>query len=784
MFRKTQYTALLTVMYMLGIFSFFKECEILFSIIVFFVTIYLLFTNKIKKHYAVICVLIFIFGISYADFKMKEEDFLNSIAPAEVTLVGQVASIPTSAQENKTKFFLNVKQVTTDYKLYETTGKTFVTINDTKEKYKNIKIGDEIKLNAKLRIPQDATNPSQFSYRNYLKNFNTFTTAYTKSGEWEITSPPQNLKSKFIQNLNIVRHRIIEKHNRIIKSPNIEILGGIVFGDDAITPPEDIKISFIHSGLMHILAASGLNVALIFGIWFFIFSKLKIPYKTGTTIGIFIILFYTMMTGLGPPVLRAALMLTFALFGKLIDRDADNVALLLLVASIILIYNPAYLFDVGFQLSFVVTLGLLKFCPLIANKTKQFPQSIAGAIYVPLVAQIMVAPIQMYYFNTFALYSLFANIVSLPFVSMISFLGFSSSILALVPNIPSFVISSFDYVMNPILSALVCISNFFSNLPNSLLTTTQCNFYQIIIYYVIITILYFILKNGLSRKYIVSIIIAAIVLFITTLSPQNNNLEAIFFNVGNADAILVKTPDNKYTLIDTANPPYQQGLSQAKAIIYEYLKDNGIKELEYLIITHYDTDHAGGAIDLLNLIKVKTLILNPKINNSKLAQSIIQEAKAKNIKIIYVKNQTEYKYKEGFMRIFFAPQENDENNASINTVFTKNNKTILLTGDSELKATKRLNLPSNIDILKVAHHGAKGSIDYNFLTSKNIKTAILSTGPNKYNHPSYETIYDIQKAKVNLLRTDAHNAIKISISKDKIKTFSYNSKRKKWVNID
>lgn len=783
MFQKTQYTIVLTLMYMLGIFSFFKECEIWASIIVLFVTIYLLFTHKIKKFYVLLLVTIFIFGIFYTDYKMKEDDLLNSLAPAKVTLSGQVASIPTSLHSDRTKFFLNVKHVDTGFEQYETKSKTYVTISDKKENYQKIKVEDELKIKANLRIPQDATNPAQFSYRNYLKNFNTFTTAYVTENGWEITSSPKDFKSKFIQNLNILRQKIIAKHNKIIKSPNIEILGGIVFGDDAISPPEDIKDSFIHSGLMHILAASGLNVALIFGIWFFIFSKLRIHYKSGITVGIFLILFYTMMTGLGPPVLRAALMLTFALIGKLIDRDADNVALLLLVAAIILIYNPAYLFDVGFQLSFVVTLGLLKFCPLIAEKTKNIPQSIAGAVYVPLVAQLMVAPIQMYYFNTFALYSLFANIASLPFVSVISFLGFTSSILAMLPKFPPIVISIFDYAMNPILTALVAISNFFANLPNSLLTTTQCNSYQIIIYYVLVVILYLWLKNGFTRKTVITFISVLIFLLFTTISFKNDNLEAIFFNVGNADAILVKTPENKYTVIDTAHSPYLGGFSQAKAIVYEYLKDNGIKELEYLIITHYDSDHAGGAVELIKLIKIKNIILNSEKYGTELAEKIETNAKEKGINIIYAKTPVTYPYKDGAMQVFSELNTKDSNNSSINTIFSKNGRTMLFTGDAELKITKNFNLPENIDVLKIAHHGAVHTTDNDFLNSKHVKIAVLSTGPNRYGHPAFETILNLQNSNVQVLRTDTHNAIKTVITDNEIKTFSFDNKKKKWKNV-
>lgn len=780
MFSKTQYTIILTLTYMLGIISHFKSCEILFSLLILLAISILLINKKFSKHFALTITIIFIIGNAYTNYKMKSSDTLTTIAPNDVTIHGQVISIPNSTYTNKTKFFVNVKKVETKNKTYKTNGKTYVTIEDDKSNYNKIKIGDEIKAFAKLRIPQEATNPSQFSYRDYLKNFNTFTTAYIFKDSWEITNSPTTLKWKFIQKLNILRQNIIAQHNQIIKTPNIEILGGIVFGDDAISPPEDIKNTFIQSGLMHILAASGLNVALIFGIWFFIFSRLKISYRLGITTGIFLIIIYTLMTGLGPPVLRASLMLTFALIGKLLDRDADNIALLLLVAAILLIANPASLFDVGFQLSFTVTLGLLTFCPILAEKTKNIPQIIAGSIYVPIIAQIVIAPIQMYYFNNFAIYSVLANICSMPFVSIISFMGFISSIFAAIPKFPTIIISIFDYIMNPILSALVDISKFFSTLPNALLTTTQIYPIQILLYYTILTLIFICIKKELTKKIIIIILCATITLGLSFIPPKNTNLEALFFNVGNADAILIKTPDNKRILIDTGRLPFLGNYSSAKSIIYEYLKDNGIKEIDYLILTHFDADHAGGAETLINLVKIKNIVISKFEEDATLATRIPLLAKEKGINIIYpTQEKTLINYKTGKMTIYQTQNEKlDANNLSVITTFTLNDKTLLLAGDAQINIVDNLNIPEKIDIFKVGHHGAENTITSEFINKKNVQAAILSSGPSAYNHPAPKTLKEIQKTNTLLLRTDSDNAIKTIITDDKIKIYSF--KNKKW----
>ena len=118
------------------------------------------------------------------------------------------------------------------------------------------------------------------------------------------------------------------------------------------------------------------------------------------------------MTGLGASVVRAALMLTFVLAGKLFDRDAHSVSLLSFVALLMLLYNPAYLNDVGFQMSFLATLGILTTGQTVYHRFKEvkLPEAIKGDVSIPVVAQAWVAPTQMFYFNTFAPYSVFANI--------------------------------------------------------------------------------------------------------------------------------------------------------------------------------------------------------------------------------------------------------------------------------------------------------------------------------------------------------------------------------------
>lgn len=149
-----------------------------------------------------------------------------------------------------------------------TKSKTIVTLFSSKLAYKNIEIGDTLSLTGRLTKPKYASNPSEFCYATYLKHKNIFSRLFVDETAYEIISKPETQPYKFLAGLNRIRNKIIDMHSMNIKSPELELLGGIVFGDDAVNPTPEMKNDFQNSGLTHIIAASGMNVTVIFGMWF------------------------------------------------------------------------------------------------------------------------------------------------------------------------------------------------------------------------------------------------------------------------------------------------------------------------------------------------------------------------------------------------------------------------------------------------------------------------------------------------------------------------------------
>ncbi len=767
-----------SITFMCGILACFHGYAIIFGILITLTLLTSYYLRLFSFRKVLILILIFYCGFFLTFCKIKSYDDLFQIVPIETSISGRIVSIPYSGGNNKTKFFFQVDKI----KDKQILGKTFVTISDIPADAP-LNIGEKLTLKGKIRRPFNSTNPSQFDYSAYLRNFNTFTTTYANYSDVKIEKDSPSLKWRFLQYLNNTRNRVLKVHSHYLKSPNLEILGGIVFGDDAVAPPDYIKTSFINSGLLHILAASGMNVAFIFTFWFIILKFLKVPYKPRVFTGMLVVILYTLMTGLGASVIRAALMLLFVLAGKLIDRDTHSVSLLSLVAVLMLIYNPAYINDVSFQLSFFVTFGLLTTANFLSKKLEKIPDWIKAPILIPIVAQIWIAPIQMFYFNTFSLYSVLSNISTVSLLSIISFGGFVSSAISIISPFAKITCQVFDFFLNYLLNILVWISNYFANLKFSLIQTTHPNIIQMLIYYIMLIVVTYLIKIDKIKQAIITVLATCLILGFTWIKLPNHDLEIIAFDVQNADSFLIKTPQNKYFMIDTGKAPFESGNSQAKIIMLKYLKDRGIKNLEGVIVTHFDNDHSGGAAEIISNTKVKTLYLNNTKTDTKTAKNIFKTAKKihQNYKIVQ-DNQEIYTKKDFKIRTFKAniSGKDADNGCSTITLVSFKDFDMLFMGDAGVKSFEQVQkeIPHNIEVLKVGHHGAPNVVNEGMLNHLNNEVSLIPTGVNYFGHPNKGTLDILRKTEI--LRTDLLHSIKITTDGENYKIYTYATTTKKY----
>jgi len=472
-------------------------------------------------------------------------------------------------------------------------------------------------------------------------------------------------------------------------------------------------------------------------------------------------------------------MILFVLAGKLIDRDTHSIALLSLVAMIMLIYNPAYINDVGFQLSFIVTCGLLLSSKILQHGGNRIICFLKDAFLIPLIAQFWVAPLQMFYFNTFSLYSVIANALIALFLPLISFGGFISSIIAVVPQLANIICKIFDFILNPFLNLLVYISSVFAKLPFSLITTTHPNILQILLYYLII-LLVTLQFTVFSKKALKIILYLTLILLISIIPVHNKNLEIISFSVQNADAFLIKTPQNKYFIIDTAKSGYNGGKSQAEIIILKYLKDKGIKNIEGMVISHFDNDHSGGAVDLYKNLNIKKTYVNSFYNNSLTSKEIYETIKplalVQNNSVMYTESDLEIKNYRAYIK-------NNDNENSIITSLKYKDFSMLFMGDAGIIAYNKLknDLPKDISILKLGHHGAKNVIDKEMLENLNPQYVIISSAANDYNHPHALTMNTLRFS--NVLKTGYQNSIKFVFNNKGLKIYTFDKDKKAYTKL-
>jgi len=798
------FTVFITIFYITGLLGSFYNHQVLFCFMVFIVLSFLTFFSNLDFKKIFILYLMFFIGIArIADISETKEYYLN-----DIELQGKViTSADINLKNNKIKFYLKVNHG------FLENEKILVSLDKTTGLEDKIKIGNYVKLKGKLRTPRPPLNPYQFDYQRYLLNNNCRYILYGDNISLNIFGTVKigkNLEDSWyyiLRKFENTREKIIQTHSKHIKSPQLEILGGIVFGNETINPDENIKENFKASGLLHLLAASGLNVALIYGIWCWFAGLLRLPYNFSIVIGCLFIIFYIFMTGFPPSILRAGLMILFVLFGKLIDRNADSIGLIFFVAFLILFFQPKMIFDIGFQLSFAVTFGLISGVEVITSKFKNIddkfkkryenlnrfqkyilfifsPVSIASAIAVPLVAQLWVVPLQMHYFNNFAPLSLFANIAVVPFIGILSFLGFISSIIALIPYVGNFVVFIFDFIANFLLILLIKISELFSSFNFSLISTISLSVFQIFNFWAIITLFLLNLKNNFKNRKHIIILSTAVLIFILSfvkLDYFNENLEVVMFDVGNADSFLIKTPKRKYFIIDTGKKSYR-GYSDGEAIVNRYLKNERITRINSLILTHYDLDHIGGALDILKNNKVDNIILQHTHPDTFFASQIIDYLKENKLNYKIAKDETIYKEKDLSVKTFKTTLEN-ENESSIITLLSYKDKNILFMADAGIEAYEKIKdkLPE-IDILKVGHHGAKYTLNYTMLNKLKPKYALISTGINKYGHPDYTTINMLEDKNIKIISTKNYGFVKILI-KDEIKFQHFDKTNKKIIPV-
>ncbi|MGA1600653.1 MAG: ComEC/Rec2 family competence protein [Prochlorothrix sp.] len=287
-----------------------------------------------------------------------------------------------------------------------------------------IKPGQSLTLAGNLYTPRSPTNPGGFDFRAYLLRRGTFAGLTAWRVIDRVAAPRWRTLGWSL------RQRIVQAHAWGLPSPAAPLISAMALGRKAVDLPFETQDAFARIGLAHTIAASGFHVSLVLGVVLALARGASPRGQFG--LGFTVLLLFLGLTGAQPSILRAVIMGSVALAGLAWDKSVKPLGLLLLSAIGLLLIQPLWIRDLGFQLSFLATLGLLVTAQPLADRLDRLPPVIASAIAVPLAATLWTLPLQLFHFGLFSPYTLVVNLVTLPWVYLLSLGGILSAAVAVL----------------------------------------------------------------------------------------------------------------------------------------------------------------------------------------------------------------------------------------------------------------------------------------------------------------------------------------------------------------
>ena len=559
----------ITIFLALGILfgSFFK---IDFSIIVItsFVLILffgLYFLKKEKKNTVLLFgfityLLAFQLGIALQYFhyeKNHEKHYSHLVSNNEkVFLEGKIKN---SAKPSKTKnkYIVEITKINNNL----VNGKTLIYI--PKEDKIELKPGAQISVVTNLHPIKDNLNPYQFNYAKYIEKQNIFHQIYTSANDIKIGNQEQNFDYYVFE----IRDKLINSFKILQFDTKTQgIINALLFGQRILLDQETIQ-SYSNAGVIHILAISGLHVGIIYMILGFLFKPLN-RIKNGKIINLILVLgtlwFFAFLSGLSPSVTRAVLMFSILAIGKHFNQQASTLNTIAVSALILLCYNPNYIFDVGFQMSYAAVISIVLLNPYFnyfhfsKNRILKYSTDI---ILVSLAAQIGVLPLSIYYFNQFPILFLVANIIVIPLTTLILALGILTLFLNFIsPSIASIIGIVLSKVIGHMNQYITWIASFDSfAIKNISFSTPLC----LTSYLLIFTLIYLIYNpKAQNIKYVLLTLFALQIVYISTKHKENNTEELIVF--GNKNSLITIKQKDKITAFTNSPEENTEDISQYK----------------------------------------------------------------------------------------------------------------------------------------------------------------------------------------------------------------------------
>lgn len=584
---------------------------------IFIISIFLVYP-KVNKKIILIVIIIILSSSLYSKYRCNlfEQRYQDI---NDVKLTGKIVNIE-SKNDYIEIYKIKVKKLNN---LINFKG-TNIIIKVKKNNKANLKLGDIIQVDGNIKQPEIKRNYNGFDYKKYLNSKNIYTVVEAKN--------VKIIKENNAFNILSIKNTIINRIESTLTEINSSICLALIIGYK-VGIPNDINEYFKDSNLIHLLAISGIHVTYINIIINYILGKFS--KKTSKELNIIFLFIYMILANSIPSVFRACIMQIMVLISNLLYRKSNLFTNISISALILLIINPLTIYNVGFIFSYAGTISIIVFnnyierfwsyleIKLSGKLSMQIPRekNIIGLIIIKiyskvkeiviitLSANILLIPLSMYIFNSFSFTFIISNLFVQPILSYIIII----SIIQIIISIFSIRLASiFSIFTNIIINFFVQIVKFCSSIPFSKLIVTTPSIATLILIYFIIFTLVFLDKRKLLNKYniyiffkkigdiikipIIFIIIIVFIIASIYIKCNSDVLKVFFVDIGQGDSTLIITPNNKKILIDGGGSEFGS-FDVGERTLLPYLLSRKVKNIDYVIISHFDSDHVRWSIN-------------------------------------------------------------------------------------------------------------------------------------------------------------------------------------------
>ncbi len=681
----------------------------------------------------------------------------------------------------------------------------------------DLRIGDRVAFRIKAMQFSGRLNPGASQFYHYLHRRGIHTALdIRRAGKVEkagYEKPRLNVRL-----LEAARRKIHETFRATLDEEHADFLSAVWLGERNMFPAE-MKQKFIESGTYHFTVVSGIHVFIVYSMVTILLGIPATVRKRRIVAAIMLVVFYAFISGANPPVLRATIMAVTILASGLLRREADRLSMLCLACLLLLVWDPMLLFRLSFQLSFLAATAIVMLAPMVENfflqtiaRRRGMPNvHLSASVPVPgfvaavgltrfqmyflrafshvLAIVVFMAPVTARYFGILAPVGILANPVVIPLIGPLLSLAALASVSGAF-SVP--IARLFSATNRLVMDVVFGLVEFFAGIKGGHFTVESPPSWSIAFFYAAMFLVIFHRDIRLSKRVLVGVIAClfacSLVACVFVITPSE--LEVVFLDVGQGDCIFIQLPDDGALLIDGG--PVGRRSDVGERVIARFLWERRVRELEAMVVSHPQADHIGGLPYIVEHFRVKRLMTNGEQADTQAYAKLMDAVRKRNIPVETLAEGAVISAGEKVrIRALHPPREPPEreglstNGLSLVLQMSYGKIDFLFTGDIGANVERDLceeypDLES--EVLKVPHHGSRGSSSRGFLNAVRPKIAVVQVGRrNTHRHPHKDAIERYDSVHCEVLRTDLDGAVTVTSNG---KTFQFHREADYGLNVE